>query len=198
MIPSRVPARIFFTSGVGVHGEELAAFEVALRDAGIAKFNLVHVSSIFPPGCRRISRSKGLQYLNPGEIVYCVMARISTNEPNRQLSAAIGVALPANEKQYGYLSEHHAYGQTGEVAGEYAEDLAASMLASTLGIKFDPSEAWDSRRQAFRLSGKIVRTSHIAQSARADAKGRWTCAVAAAIFILPDSIVDHDTNGEAN
>lgn len=196
MIPNRVPARIFFTSGIGVHNEELAAFEVALRDAGIAKFNLVHVSSIFPPGCKRISRMKGLEYLNAGEIVYCVMARIATNEPNRQLSAAIGVALPADERQYGYLSEHHAYGQTGENAGEYAEDLAASMLASTLGIKFDPDGAWDSRRQAFRLSGKIVRTSHIAQSARSDAKGRWTCAIAAAVLILPDSILDHN-NGEA-
>ena len=196
MNPSRVPARMFFTSGVGVHNEELAAFEVALRDAGIAKYNLVHVSSIFPPGCRRISRAKGLEYLSAGEIVYCVMARIATNEPNRQLSAAIGVALPADERQYGYLSEHHSYGQTGEKAGEYAEDLAASMLASTLGIKFDPDEAWDSRRQAFRLSGKIVRTSNIVQSARSDSKGKWTCAIAAAVLILPDSVLIHD-NGNA-
>ncbi|OHA47023.1 MAG: arginine decarboxylase, pyruvoyl-dependent [Candidatus Terrybacteria bacterium RIFCSPLOWO2_01_FULL_44_24] len=189
MVPSGVPARVFFTSGVGVHNEELAAFETALRDCGIAQFNLVHVSSIFPPGCRRIATSQGLKYLSPGEIVYCVMARNATNEPGRLVSSAIGVALPAGDKQYGYLSEHHAFGQTDESAGEYAEDLAASMLASTLGIKFDPDEAWDARRQAFRMSGKIVRTSHVAQSARGDRRGRWTCVVSAAVFVFPHHLI---------
>ncbi len=189
MVPNRVAARIFFVSGVGVHNEELAAFEAALRDAGIAHFNLVYVSSIFPPGCKRISAKQGLQYLSPGEIVYCVMARNSTHEPGRLLCSSIGVALPQDDKKYGYLSEHHGFGETAEKSGEYAEDLAASMLASTLGIPFDPEEAWDSRRQAFKMSGKIVRTSHISQSARGDAKGRWTCVISAAVFIMPDHLL---------
>jgi len=189
ILPGMVPSRVFLTSGVGVHKHELASFEEALRDAGIAQFNLVYVSSIFPPGCKRTSRSSALKLLSAGEIVYCVMARIATNEPNRLVSTAIGLAIPAAEKQHGYISEHHAYGETDETAGEYAEDLAASMLASTLGLKFDPEEQWDSRRQAFRLSGKIVRTAHIAQSARADAKGRWTTVVAAAVFLFPHHFV---------
>jgi len=180
-----VPARIFFTAGVGVHKEELASFELALRSAGIAKFNLVHVSSIFPPHCKRISRDHGLELLSPGEIVYVVIARVATNEPNRLVAASIGAAVPADEKQHGYLSEHHSFGQTDEAAGEYAEDLAASMLASTLGLKFDPDEAWDTRRQAYRLSGKIVRTFHISQSARGDKKGKWTTVMAAAVFLFP-------------
>lgn len=179
-----IPKRAFLTSGVGVHQNELTSFEGALRDAGIAHLNLVYVSSIFPPGCKRIGRSYGLQFISPGEIVYCVMARIQTNEPNRLIVSSIGLAIPVNPKQHGYISEHHAYGQTDEHAGEYTEDLAASMLASTLGLKFDPDEAWDSRRQAFRLSGKIVRTSHIAQSARGDTKGKWTTAIAAAVFLF--------------
>ncbi|OHA53065.1 MAG: arginine decarboxylase, pyruvoyl-dependent [Candidatus Terrybacteria bacterium RIFCSPLOWO2_01_FULL_48_14] len=180
-----VPARVFFTSGVGTHPHELASFEAALRDAGIAKYNLVYVSSILPPGCKRISWQKGLTLLSPGEIVYCVMARIATNEPNRLIATSIGAAVPADDKQYGYLSEHHAHGQTDESAGEYAEDLAASMLASTLGIKFDPDEAWDSRRQAYRLSGKIVKTFHVTQSARGHKKGNWTTAIAVAVFLFP-------------
>lgn len=180
-----IPKRMFLTSGVGVHQHELTSFESALRDAGIAKFNLVYVSSILPPGCKRVGRSYGLKFLSPGEMVYCVMARIATNEPNRLIVSSLGIAQPSNQKQHGYISEHHAYGLTDERAGNYAEDLAASMLASTIGIKFDPDEAWDSRRQAFRLSGKIVRTSHIAHSARGDTKGKWTTVIAAAVFIFP-------------
>ena len=179
-----IPKRVFFTSGVGVHQHELASFEAALRDAGIAKFNLVYVSSILPPGCKRVSRTYGLERLSPGEIVYCVMARIATNEANRQVVSSIGVAVPAGDRQYGYLSEHHAYGQTDEAAGDYAEDLAASMLASTLGLQFDPEEAWDSRRQAFRLSGKIVRTFHVAHSARGK-RDRWTTVISVAVFLFP-------------
>jgi len=178
-----VPTKFFLTKGVGVHRDYLASFELALRDAGMAAFNLVSVSSILPPGCKKVTRAKGLQFLSPGEVVFVVMARNSTNESNRLLSASVGCAVPANKEKYGYLSEHHPFGETGDRAGDYAEDLAASMLASTLGLKFNPDEAWDSRRQAFRLSGKIVRTTNVTQSARGDKDGRWTSVLAAAVFI---------------
>ena len=176
--------KIFLTKGVGVHKEKLASFEVALRDAGIEKFNLVYVSSIYPPHCKYVARAKGLAYLRPGQIVYCVMAKNATDEPHRLVAASIGLAIPADRDVHGYISEHHVFGQTKFEAGEYAEDLAASMLATTLGLKFNPEEAWDSRRQAFRLSGKIVRTTNVTQTARGDKDGRWTSVVSAAVFVL--------------
>ena len=178
-----VPTRIFFTKGVGRHKEYLASFELALRDAGIEKFNLVTVSSIFPIGCKRIPVEKGLAELEAGQIVHCVMARNATNEPNRQIASSIGVALPADKTMYGYLSEHHPYGQTGTVAGDYAEDLAASMLATTLGIDFDPDEAWNEKEQVFKMSGKIVKTYNVTQSARGEKKGLWTTTIASAILL---------------
>ena len=101
-----IPEKIFFTKGVGVHKEKLASFELALRDAGIATCNLVYVSSIIPPGCAVLSKEKGLSLLKPGQIIFCVMSRIDTNEPNRLIAAAIGMALPYDESVYGYLSEH--------------------------------------------------------------------------------------------
>ena len=108
---SFVPNKIFFTKGVGTHKDELHSFERALRDAGIEKFNLVTVSSILPPACQKITREKGLAELKPGEIVFCVMAKNATNEPNRLIAASIGCAVPADkENQYGYLSEHHRRG----------------------------------------------------------------------------------------
>lgn len=178
-----VPTKIFFTKGVGRHKEMLQSFEAALRDAGIERFNIVSVSSIFPPGCKVINKTQGLAELKSGEIVYCVLARNATNEPNRLLAASIGLALPFDPTHYGYLSEHHPFGETDQKAGEYAEDLAASMLASTLGVEFDSNQAWDEREQIYKVSGKIVKTTNITQSAIADKNGLWTTVVAAAVFV---------------
>ncbi|MEM4366521.1 MAG: arginine decarboxylase, pyruvoyl-dependent [Candidatus Anstonellales archaeon] len=180
---SFVPEKVFFVKGVGVHKDRLASFELALRDAGIEKFNLVYVSSIFPPKCKIIPKSEGLKHLRPGQIIYCVMARNETNEPNRLISAAVGLAIPKNKSFYGYLSEHHAYGQKGESAGEYAEDLAATMLASTLGIPFDPNKAWDERKQEYKASGHIFKTTHVCQSSEGNKDGLWTSVVSAAVFL---------------
>lgn len=178
-----VPKKIFFTKGVGKHKEYLASFESALRDAQIEKFNLVTVSSIYPVGCKRVTIEKGLAELSPGQIVHCVMARNATNEPNRLIASSIGVARPADKSMYGYLSEHHPYGQTGPVSGDYAEDLAASMLATTLGIDFNPDEAWNEKEQAFKMSGQIVETYNVTQSARGDKHGLWTTTLSAAILL---------------
>ncbi len=178
-----VPTRIFFTKGVGVHKDRLASFELALRKAGIEKCNLVYVSSIFPPNCKQLSRTDGLKQLLPGGITFCVMARYDTNEPNRLVSSAIGLALPKDSEEYGYLSEHHAYGETQEKTGEYAEDLAATMLATTLGIEFDVNLAWQEREQIYKASGKIIKTKNTCQSAEGDKNGLWTTTIAVAVFL---------------
>jgi arginine decarboxylase len=179
-----VPKKIFFTRGFGMHKDRLASFELALRKAGIEKCNLVYVSSIFPPNCKQLSVEEGLQLLQAGEITYVVMAKNETNEPNRLISAAIGLALPKDTQEYGYLSEHHAYGETSEQTGEYAEDLAATMLATTFGIEFDINQAWQEREQIYMASGKIFRTTHICQSAQGEKSGLWTTVIAAAVFIM--------------
>ena len=179
-----VPQKVFFTVGTGVHKDRLASFEAALRSAGIEMFNIVYVSSIFPPKCVEVTREEGLKALNPGEIVFAVMARADTNEPNRQVSAAVGLAVPEEKNHYGYLSEHHSYGETEIQAGEYAEDLAATMLATTLGIEFDPDIAWQEREQIYKASGKIIRTSHVCTSEKGDLQGKWTTVLAAAVFIM--------------
>ena len=183
-----VPSRVFFTKGVGVHKERLASFELAMRAAGIAHCNLVLVSSIYPPGCKIIPREEGLKLLRPGEIVFAIYDRESSNEPNRLVAASVGLAVPADPSMHGYLSEHHSFGETDERAGEYAEDLAASMLATTLGIEFNPELDWDEREHLFKMSGKIVRTSNITQSAVGNKDGLWTTVFAAAVFINDDSL----------
>lgn len=179
-----VPKKVFFTKGIGVHKDKLAAFELALRDAGIQACNLVYVSSILPPKCKIISCEAGLKELKPGQITFCVMARMETNEPNRVITSAIGLAVPKEKDNYGYLSEHHCYGGEAKESGDYAEDLAATMLASTLGIEFDSDQAWDERKQIYKASGHIFKTNHICQSGKGDKNGFWTTVIAAAVFIL--------------
>jgi len=179
-----VPKKIFFTKGVGKHKERLTSFELALRDAGIAAQNLVRVSSIFPPNCKLIPRSQGLTYLHPGEVVFAVVAENSTHEPHRLLASSIGVAIPADRNTYGYLSEHHSFGETEDAAGDYAEELAAEMLATTLNVEFDSDRSWDEKKEIYRISNKIVRTANVTQSAVGDKRGLWTTVIAAAVLIF--------------
>jgi arginine decarboxylase len=179
-----VPKQMFLTKGVGKHKERLTSFELALRDAGIASQNLVRVSSIFPPHCKLLSRAQGLKYLHPGEVVFAVVAETSSREPHRLCAASIGVAIPSDRSTYGYLSEHHSFGESEDQAGDYAEELAAEMLATTLDVEFDPETSWDEKKQIYRLSNKIVRTANITQTAVGDKKGKWVTVIAASILIF--------------
>jgi arginine decarboxylase len=178
-----IPRKLFLTRGAGVHKEKLTSFEMALRDAGIAHFNLVRVSSIFPPGCKIVTREDGLPLLQPGEIVFAVIAEMSSNEPGRRIASSIGVARPADSDKYGYLSEHHTYGQTEREAGDYAEDLAATMLATTLGIPFDAEKDYNARKEQYLIGGEIVDTTSITMAVTAEAGGVWTTVISAAILI---------------
>ncbi|OJI08193.1 MAG: arginine decarboxylase, pyruvoyl-dependent [Candidatus Vogelbacteria bacterium CG22_combo_CG10-13_8_21_14_all_37_9] len=177
-----VPKKAFLTKGVGVHKDKLASFESALRNAGIEKCNLVYVSSILPPNCKMLTKNEGVKFLKPGQITFCVMARNETDEPNRLVSSAIGIALPKDNTHYGYISEHHSYGENAKKAGEYAEDLAATMLATTLGVEFDPDQAWEEREQIYKASGHIFKTTNNVQSAEGNKNGLWTTTVSAVVF----------------
>ncbi|QEE16407.1 pyruvoyl-dependent arginine decarboxylase [Promethearchaeum syntrophicum] len=179
-----VPKYVFFTKGVGSDKKELQSFESALLDAGISQLNIVQVSSIFPPNCKEISREEGLKMLKPGQITFVVLARHCSYERNRLISASIGVAKPKDENHYGFLSEHHSFGQDERTAGNFAEDLAASMLASTLGIDFDIDADYDEKRAIFHMSDKIVETKSTTSTCIVENDGIFTTVLAAAVFIL--------------
>ncbi len=178
-----VPRELFFTKGVGKHREKLTSFEQALRSAGIAACNLVRVSSIFPPGCKIIPRAEGVKRLEPGQVTFVVMSEAASREPHRLIAATIGVAIPRDRELYGYLSEHHSYGENEETAGDYAEELAAEMLATALDLDFDPDRSWDEKKEVYRLSNQIVRTQNVTQTAVGDKQGRWTTVIAAAVLV---------------
>ncbi len=178
-----VPTKVFLTKGLGRHKYQLTSFEEALRKAGVAQQNLVQVSSILPPNCRVISKENGLKHLKPGEICYCVLARSSTEEHGRLVVSSIGVAVPRQRTQWGYLSEVHGHGMNEKSAADMAEDLAASMLGTTLGLDVDPNQAWSEKEQVYKSSGLIIRTSNITQTARGK-HDMWTTSVALAVFLF--------------
>jgi arginine decarboxylase len=180
---SLVPTKVFLTKGVGRHKYQLKSFEEALRKAGVAQQNLVQVSSILPPGCKIISRESGLKGLVPGQICYCVMARADTDEHGRLVAASVGIALPKDSTQWGYLSEVHGYGMNQQEAADMAEDLAAGMLGTTLGLEVDPNQAWSEKEQVYQSSGLIIRTSNVTQTAQGQ-KDLWTTTVAVAMFLF--------------
>ncbi len=159
-----VPKMVFFTTGVGSHEDPLVSFELALRDAGIEKFNLVYVSSIFPPGCRIVDREEGVKMLSPGQIVYCVMAKMTSNEAGKTIYASIGVAIPDRNDLNGYLTEYYGYCNDDDDVGRYAEEKAEYMLKTAFGI--NPAKKFNVTRKAKVESGK------------------HTTVVATAVFIL--------------
>ena len=178
-----VPKRVFFTKGAGKHKHKLQSFELALRDAGIERYNIVNVSSIIPPNCQIITPAKGIDQLKVGQITHCVMSRNDTQEPNRLIGAGIGIAIPKEKNSYGYISEHHSYGDANKKLGDHAEDLAATMLATTLGLEFDPDKAWSEKEQAYKSSGLFIKTTNITQTAKGQ-EGLWTTTVALAMFLF--------------
>ena len=179
-----VAKKLFLTKGIGVADDKLTSFEFALRQAGIAGTNIVLISSIFPPYARLVPRKEGQKLIKPGQILFSIYSRNQTNEPNRLISASVGIAQATDRSKYGYLSEYEAFGKNERESGDYAEDIAAQMLASSLGIPFDIDQSWDEKRQQWNISGQIYKTKNITQSAKGNKDGKWTTVFAAAVLIL--------------
>lgn len=179
-----VAKKLFLTKGVGVHEDRLTSFEYALRDAGIAGTNLVLISSIFPPNAKLISKNEGLKQIQPGQILFTIYSKNQTNEAHRLCAASVGIARPKDTNRYGYLSEYESFGQNEQQTGDYAEDIAAQMLASSLGIRFDVDKNWDEKRQQWNISGQIYKTQNTTQSSKGDKDGKWTTVFAAAVLLV--------------
>jgi len=183
-INNMVPRSIFFVKGVGVHPIKIVSFDYALRNAGIETFNLVPVSSVFPPGCKIVSPEEGLKQLSPGEVVFCVMARNQTDVPGRKLGASVGVALPSDKEKYGYLGEYWTFDDDVRQIAEKSQNIAATMLASKLGLDIKESHQHLNPKEFYLSTGKISNVFDITQVAEGDINGAWTTTIAVAVFVL--------------
>lgn len=177
-----VPSQVFLVRGRGQHREKLVSFEKALREAGIAPYNLVRVSSIFPPHCRLVGKAAGLKSLHYGQILFVVLSENATEEPGSLISASIGMAVPDDPSHYGYLAEHSDVGKSASEISRHTEYLAAEMLATKLGEKLKQPKPGEFAK-VFRISnGLSLKTRSVTQTAKGVA-GVWTTTVAAAVLI---------------
>jgi len=67
--------------------------------------------------------------------------------------------------------------------GDFSEDLASTMLATTLDIKFDPDKDYDERREIYLMDGKIVNSTSFPVVA-SGIKDKYTTVISSIIFIL--------------
>jgi len=111
------------------------------------------------------------------------MSENSTDEAQRLISSAIGLAIPRDPEQYGYLAEYEGLGETEKEARLRAEELAAEMLATKLGQNYSPQNFKRGKSNYYHLNEKLtVQTRSISQMATG-AKGLWTTTVAAAVLV---------------
>lgn len=181
-----VPTRVFFTAGRGVHEHERVAVQHALREAGVADCNLVKVSSVLPPGCRVIDRGEAEQLLRPGNVVFAVIAQAVTEEPHQRLSVAVGWAIPDKAGVPGYVAEveeEQAKGLSGEAAADEVGATAIRLLAERLRAKVDAEALWRGRKGGVTVGRTAVRAGALAQTVVGDEGGRYTAAVALAVYL---------------
>ncbi|MGQ4832293.1 MAG: pyruvoyl-dependent arginine decarboxylase [Candidatus Asgardarchaeia archaeon] len=172
-----IPKKVFLTAGIGKHPTKLGSFERALRDAKIHAYNLVPVSSIIPPDAKIISKEEGIKYLVPGQILFVVLSRISSNAVGRRVVAAIGVAKDRDSSLHGYISEYSAYDIDPEQARKSAEYLATEMLATIKG-----ENSWDIKSEMPKFDNFDIRS--IVTSAVVESEKEWVTAIAAAVLII--------------
>jgi arginine decarboxylase len=82
--------KVRVTAGTGEGPTSLAAFDDALLNAGVANYNLIHLSSVIPPGTsveRTGFRTPPEEY---GHRLYVVMARREEHETGSEAWAGLG------------------------------------------------------------------------------------------------------------
>jgi arginine decarboxylase len=180
-----IPSKFFFTKGVGVHTKQLMAFELALRDAGIDKCNLVKISSIIAPGCKRISLEEGAPLLKAGEVTFAVIAQSMTNEPGQLVGAGIGMALPEDESLHGYLTEvAESIGRTAEDIAQDLEEMAIENIVTGWGHpEFDGDSVWQANKKEYEVYSRKIKVDHTVQTARGAENNQFTVVLTVAVFI---------------
>lgn len=102
---------------------------MALVDAGVGDYNLVRVSSIFPPHCEFTE-----ERLAPaGMPIPTAYAHIDTCTPGASIAASIAVAVPQDPSLPGVIMEWHGVGTM-----EYAEEIVRGMAERAMQRRGTP------------------------------------------------------------
>ena len=100
--------KIPVTKGTGTGNTQLSAFDAALFDAGIANYNLIHLSSIVPEGfepvVEKVNLNGGAEQF--GYRLYVVIAEHRQGERGKQTWAGLGWVMTKSETKKGLFVEH--------------------------------------------------------------------------------------------
>lgn len=127
--PAALTIRI--NPGTGAASTPLAAFDAALRGAGVGDFNLVRLSSIIPPGSVVEPRSPERPAGTFGDIMFCVYAEGYTETPGETAWAGISWARNRDGSGSGLMVEQH--GETQESVECALRESLSSLIASRPG-----------------------------------------------------------------
>lgn len=141
----------------------MAAFDAALRAAGVADHNLIRLSSIIPGGtllevCSPQEQLRG----DFGAKLYCVYAAAYATERGDDAWAGIGWSLATDGSDRGLFVEHSGHG----------EDQVSSMITMSL------IDMASGRHDTFALQEKVLSSAHCS--------GQPACSVVVATYRTAD------------
>jgi arginine decarboxylase len=121
--------------GVGTGPTRLAAFDQALRSAGVADFNLVRISSVIPPGST-VLETAGRDQVEGGhgDLLYCVYADAYSSIPGEAAWAGLTWAQHEDGSGAGLFAEHSGWSE-GDVQRELHHTLDAMMADRPPGYR---------------------------------------------------------------
>jgi arginine decarboxylase len=157
--------QVVLTAGTAQGTEPLNAFDYALREAGIADFNLIKVTSIVPPGIPvRKLRDGSAPVLGQGTLVPTIYTSHESDTVDRGIAAAVGVGIPESARNEAGL----VYVWSGEGDASDAKAQIAAMVADGMKVR-------GVARYETKLAVSAARVSE-----------PWTSVLAAAIFCDTD------------
>ncbi len=113
-------------AGSGSGRTHLNAFDAALHDAGISRYNLIRVSSILPPG----AREQNSIALPAGSLLPIAYGSIESSEEGTLITAGISVAIPENSMDHGVIMEYSGY-----LSEKDAEKLLIQMAEDAMKMR---------------------------------------------------------------
>ncbi|MFT4294931.1 MAG: pyruvoyl-dependent arginine decarboxylase [Micropruina sp.] len=153
------PLTIRVTAGNGKGRTTMAAFDSALRSAGVADHNLIRLSSIIPPGsvvtvCSPEEQLRGAF----GDAMYCVYAVAFATERGDDACSGIGWSLATDNSGRGLFVEHNGH----------AEEQVRSMISASL------TDMANGRDETFAIENMVLSSAHCS--------GQPACSVVVATY----------------
>lgn len=113
------PNNYMISSGIGKdQNYKLVAFDSALRNAKLANYNLLRVSSILPSNCTK----EDIVKVKEGSPLLVAYGTYTSNKKNTTIASAVSIGIPKDKNSVGVIMEY-----SGECRAEEAESIVCEM-----------------------------------------------------------------------